>query len=207
VYVGGHLDYAVLVRHTNVMGLLRKLFGKRNSGDRQSATSSMGQQQFWEIIAQARDSAENAHVGRGAALYDELRRLPASEVRAFQSVFDEAIKGAYRWDLWGAARIMTGYNSDDGFIYFLNWLISEGKEVYEAALADPDSLAMVSASGDKEDEEFGYAALQAYEELGAGDLGRDFSIELLMPSGEKWHEETLPTLLPRLAALYAFEVR
>ncbi|GAA1585730.1 hypothetical protein GCM10009678_80400 [Actinomadura kijaniata] len=50
---------------------------------------------------------------------------------------------SYRGDLWGAAYLINGGASDDGFDYFRGWLVSQGRAVYEAALADPDSLAAV----------------------------------------------------------------
>ena len=47
---------------------------------------------------------------------------------------------AYRQELWGAAYLINGGCSDDGFVYFLGWLIAQGRDVYQAALPDPDSL-------------------------------------------------------------------
>jgi hypothetical protein len=52
---------------------------------------------------------------------------------------------SYRGDLWGAAYLINGGASDDGFDYFRGWLIAQGREVFEAAVADPDSLAGVAA--------------------------------------------------------------
>ncbi len=42
----------------------------------------------------------------------------------------------------------------DGFEYFQRWLISKGRNVFETALADPDSLADVLAPDVKEPCEF-----------------------------------------------------
>jgi hypothetical protein len=36
--------------------------------------------------------------------------------------------------------LINGGMSDDGFTDFRYWLISRGRDVYERALADPDSL-------------------------------------------------------------------
>ena len=49
---------------------------------------------------------------------------------------------------------MNGGASDDGFEYFQRWLISRGRQIYEAALADPESLAGSTASGEMGDYEF-----------------------------------------------------
>jgi hypothetical protein len=68
--------------------------------------------------------------------------------------------------------------SDDAFDYFRCWLIGQGREVFEGALHEPDSLADLLGEFDEEidgdGEELGYAADEAYEELTgavAPDLG------------------------------------
>jgi hypothetical protein len=48
---------------------------------------------------------------------------------------------SYVAQLWAAAFVINGGCSDDGFEYFRGWLITRGREVFERALADPDSLA------------------------------------------------------------------
>jgi hypothetical protein len=79
---------------------------------------------------------------------------------------------AYRNSLWGAAYLICGGCSDDGFEYFRCWLIGQGREVYEAALSDPDSLAgyepiqsgmSVDGYVDAEWESLIYAPRSAYE--------------------------------------------
>ena len=55
--------------------------------------------------------------------------------------------------------------SDDGFIDFRAWLIAQGREVYFAALADPDSLADVVPYGDCRFEQLSYVGDYAYEQL------------------------------------------
>jgi len=72
---------------------------------------------------------------------------------------------AYRWDLWGAAYIIGGGCSDDGFIDFQYGLIAKGREIYESALANPDSLADLAIPGEIPNELFGYVADNVYEDL------------------------------------------
>ena len=68
--------------------------------------------------------------------------------------------------MWDAAGIMKEYGcSDDGFIDFRAWLIAQGREVYFAALADPDSLADVVPYGDCRFEQLSYVGDYAYEQL------------------------------------------
>jgi hypothetical protein len=49
---------------------------------------------------------------------------------------------ALGWDLWEASDIIgRGELSLDGYMDFRPWLIMLGREAYDTALADPDSLA------------------------------------------------------------------
>lgn len=100
---------------------------------------------FWQRISAAREAAQNpADIEDVAeALVALLVQAGADEIRRFDYELDTATAQAYGWPLWGAAYIMNGGCSDDGFDYFLGWLVGQGREVFERALADPDSLAEV----------------------------------------------------------------
>jgi hypothetical protein len=52
---------------------------------------------------------------------------------------------SYRTDLWGAAYLINGGCSGDGFEYFRGWLLVQGRAVYERVVADPDALADLPA--------------------------------------------------------------
>jgi Protein of unknown function (DUF4240) len=109
---------------------------------------------------------------------------------------------AYRWDLWGAAYVIGGGCSDDGFIDFRSWLVAQGPKIYGDALKDPETLAkVVSEDLDGQIEGFQYIASQVWEEKTGkdaseyppGDGGpRD------EPAGENWSEDDLPELFPKL---------
>jgi hypothetical protein len=71
------------------------------------------------------------------------------------------MKRSYKWDLWGAAYVVHGGASDDGFEYFRRWLISKGRGVFERVVAEPDDLAdllVPEVEGVLEFEEFSYVA-------------------------------------------------
>src|SRR3712207_5718267 len=126
----------------------------------------MDHQKFWSVIDTSRQAASGepgAHVG---TLRAALKEMDADEIVAFDRIFREHLARAYTWDLWGAAYLIGDGCSDDGFNDFRAWLISKGQAVYEAALADPDSLADVvsDVDGDAQFEEFTYVASQAWEE-------------------------------------------
>jgi hypothetical protein len=87
---------------------------------------------FWAIVER---------VSRPADLHAELGNLPDDEVLEFEHRHAAFMDQAYTWDLWGAAYVINGGCSDDTFEYFGSALISRGRDVFERALADPDSLA------------------------------------------------------------------
>lgn len=162
----------------------------------------MDEQQFWFIVETVKTAAGHNIDARPATLERQLLTLGLPAIQAFQRRYDDLILRANRWDLWGAAYLMNGGCSDDGFLYFRAWLISEGLEAYARALSNPDSLAKHPRREHFELEAFGYAAIKAFSAKGGSELERDFSNELAMPSGKEWSEAELPSLFPKLSAKY-----
>jgi hypothetical protein len=162
----------------------------------------MDESRFWSLIDAARSRAGDSEGARPSLLRTALAALPAAEIQAFQRLYDVALAHANRWDLWGAAYLMNGGCSDDGFRYFRDWLISEGRDTWQRALADPDSLADFPVRNEFELEAFGYAAQEAYAEHSDKELARDPCGEG-EPEGRAWIEDELPALLPRLAARFS----
>jgi Protein of unknown function (DUF4240) len=105
---------------------------------------------FWAIIAASRQEADGDEEAQLDAFREELATLNSDELVDFQRQWDELHAQAYSWDLWGAAYLIGGGCSDDGFIDFRAWLIMQGQKVYENALNDSDSLARAVAEDDGE---------------------------------------------------------
>jgi hypothetical protein len=166
------------------------------------AGGEMDEAQFWNIIELARAEGSIDLDKRVEALRAQLARLHSAEIQSFQCHYDAAIKWAYRWDLWAAARIMNGQCTPDGFRYFLDWLISEGRETYEIALQSPDNLADLAPIAYAENELFGYVALNVFATKTAENILVDLTAEAWPPAGDEWIDEDLPMLLPRLSKLY-----
>jgi hypothetical protein len=162
----------------------------------------MDDDRFWAFIGAARDAAGDDVEDRVSGLEQVLLNHHPDEVAEFHQKYDEMLARSYRWDLWGAACLMKGGCSDDGFRYFRDWLISEGEAVFEAALADPESLADVAQDEEFELESFGYVAAEVYEQMTDTPLSASRTIEPAQPLGHAWTEDELPELLPRLAKKY-----
>ena len=158
----------------------------------------MDDDRFWAFIGAARDAAGDDVEDRVSGLEQVLLNHHPDEVAEFRHKYDEMLARAYRWKLWGAANLINGGCSDDGFRYFRDWLISEGEAVFEAALADPDSLADVAQDEDFSLESFGYVAAEVYEQMTDQPLPASPTLDSAEPAGHAWKEEDLPALLPRL---------
>lgn len=167
----------------------------------------MTHDEFWQVISDSRcDFDPNRQSGnldlQVERLTGILTALPANDVPQFQDIFLELYFNAYRWDLWGAAYVIEGGCGDDGFMDFRNWLISMGRDVYEAALADAESLVDVAAQPGVETtqfEEFGSIVGRVMEErnIPESEAPPDFR-HPQTPAGEPWTEEDLPAHFPRL---------
>jgi len=156
--------------------------------------------EFWAVIEKGKDSDEPESI-----IKEELGNLSAEEIVSYQEHFDALFDKAYQWTLWGAAYVIGGGCSDDGFIDFRYGLISRGKDVYEKALENPDSLADLGSDAEIENELFGYVALEVHEEKIGKDMPRKDAEGIVEPTGEEWdfdNEDENNKRLPRLMKLF-----
>lgn len=121
----------------------------------------MTEDEFWAHIAASRPDPLDPDA-QADRLTERLATLPPDGILDFQECWEAASRQADGWDLWRAASLINGVCSDDGFQYFRWWLILQGREVFEAAVADPDALAAVVAGGSDEYEAEVYPGLNAW---------------------------------------------
>jgi hypothetical protein len=121
-------------------------------------------EQYWNLVDKARPRSNDPE-RHCTALIRSLQRLPATDILDFECIFWRLVKAAYRRDLWGVVASMTGFCSDDGFAYFRWWFVMQGQDVFETALADPESLAEITGGREElpECEEYAGVARAAYE--------------------------------------------
>jgi hypothetical protein len=167
----------------------------------------MDDAQFWEIIESGGRGALNDPDKQLAAVNKRLLKLTPQEVLGFNQAFNQKLADAYTWDLWGAAYLINGGCSDDGFYYFRAWLISRGRESYEAAVKNPDTLAG-QTDPDEDDYEFEalwYAGQTAYEELTGQQVPAATFPWPSKPKGRRWDfddDKAVARKLPQLAKIY-----
>jgi hypothetical protein len=180
------------------------------------ADGEEGDENGWEI-----DEFADPIAG---ALIEQLEKLPAKEIAAFQQIFDDLRARADRDDLANAAILIEhGFVGDESFDDFRAGMVALGREAYEAALADPDSLAdhpIVREIAQANDprwlgrEELHYAASHAYASVTGEDEVTFYEfVESQFPDGEDvpelveddWDvtdEATTRQRVPKLAALF-----
>lgn len=160
----------------------------------------MNEAKFWALISETNQISERDAEEQIALISERLGKFPAAEVIHFYNLFQRFKDDAYRWDMWAAAYIINGGCSDDHFNDFRGWLIAQGQEIFEAALADPESLVKLThMEPDMEVEGFDYIAPEIYERLTGKQIPfPDGRTGVYDPAGEEWEEDNLPTLLPKL---------
>ena len=172
----------------------------------------MDESQFWNLIEESKRASKADFGLQAESLLGLLCKLPPQDIARFHRIYHDHVVRAYTWDLWGAAYVIGGGCSDDGFDYFRDWLISRGRTVYEAAMRNPESLVDVVTQADADEhcefEELRYVAAHAW----AARTGRsegEFPTEQgtqqpSEPSGVAWQEDdsVLARRFPRLAARF-----
>lgn len=162
--------------------------------------------QFWNLIEKVHTASDGDMDKKCQLLDAELRRLPLAEVRSFHAHFYECQDRAYSWELWGAAYIIGGGCSDDKFSDFRSTLISMGRQTFERALADPQSLADIDYDAEVADYEgYQYVPSQVERDLSGGQGLPHSRPQPSDPSGTIWDEDKLVELFPKLAEKYDYK--
>ena len=171
---------------------------------------------FWELLAQAKARCGQDLDASALWLEGELLRMGPEQARNFDNVMHGYSSLAYKFGLWTAASVMLDGCTDDGFIDFRNWLIAQGKDIYLAALKDPDTLTDVPIYGGGCFESLAYIGDRVYEKLTGKNaydsidrtayekLERELAKDIEYSEGinypYKWNETA--EYLPRLCAKY-----
>lgn len=159
---------------------------------------------FWGLIAEANSIAQGSMERKCDLIRRTVSALPANEAQAFSHCFDEAMKRAYSWELWGAAYVINGGCSDDTFSDFRASLISRGRAAFDNAIADPDSLA----NEPFDENEWFFEGFQYAVHEGAESALSPQKLSALQmpgePSGKAWDEnpEVLKAQYPKLWARF-----
>ena len=175
---------------------------------------------FWALIQEAKDACGQGNDAWAKYMIDRLAGLGPEQSLMFLNYMDAYKDLSYRYGLWDAAKIFREDGcSDDSFSYFRSWLIVQGKDVYMAALADPDSLADVEPYADCFFETAGNVGAYAYKKLTGeyafdhldydyllaleNELVKDIHYKEGIEYPRDW--KALPAFIPRLCAKYPYQ--
>lgn len=176
---------------------LERVFGvSREELNQPRVNSKMDLNGFWDIIEKSRLSAKDV-VGQANILRDELRKLTTTEIIEFDNRFKDLRNKAHRWDLWGAIYLLNGGCSDDSFDYFKEWLIGQGKNKFNKAVKDPESIVEFVDVND-EWEGLGYCANEVYTERTNKKFMPGNAKFKEVPTGKEWIEDDLPKTFPSI---------
>lgn len=157
---------------------------------------------LWAIIERVKRISGGDLADACEAFEIQLDALDDGALVGTVAEFDAAMRRAYSYDLWGAAYLIHGGCSDDTFWDFRAGLVALGKEVYERALADPDSLAAIEEVEERTlFEGFQYIPGKLVERRGLS-VARDGHMRG-SPTGTRWSDdEELERRYPKLAARF-----
>jgi len=159
----------------------------------------MNREQFWQLIETAKQGSDCSNEQFEENLRSLLVQQESVEILKFRAFLGFYLDSADTIPLWMAGKTILGYCSDDTFLYFRLWLISQGKRVYLNALKDPDSLADSDASRYTEEdlnfEQLIMTPLEAYEEVTGRSFDEIFELQLNSDLADKETAEALSEII------------
>ncbi|MEZ4950510.1 MAG: DUF4240 domain-containing protein [Saprospiraceae bacterium] len=165
----------------------------------------MDENKFWALIQASKAAGKGDYEKQKIELVKLLLKQKPKEIAAFDNRFRYTSNQLYHWDLWGAIYIIDGGCSDDGFDYFREWLIGQGKEMVETAMNNPDALADFEIERDTDWEGLGFMAYNAFYYKTGADLYQGYLATIPFElKGEEWSEDNddLERRFPRLFEKY-----
>ena len=178
-----------------------------------SRITEINKDTFWTLIAQAKKHPG----GPSEWLLEQLVDMGPEQAKQFDDIASAYIKLAHQYGLWSAAAVMDRYGfTEYGFLDFRRWLVGQGKEVYMAALRDPDTLADAADYRKRLFEPLVYMGKPAYQELTGRPIYKIFDLaeiqvlktklaqDIVYGTGVNYlyNNEEIPLYLPRLCAKY-----
>ncbi len=175
---------------------------------------AMNTDSFWEIIEKSREGTAGSKSAQLENLKSLLTPLPPEEILSFTFTFIQMEAECYTWEIWAVAYIVDQGCSDDAFDYFCSGLIAQGRERFEKALLDPESIVDWCERDEVSFEGFGFTGSEIYEEKTGASFftvfreyqksvpASPFGYQKGGPKGVTWEEEDLPKRFPKAWAKF-----
>lgn len=126
---------------------------------------------FWDLIEQCKD--EDYPDDKAKEL---LHQCSPDQILEFGGFLELMQYYARRPSIVCAAYLLNGVSEDEDFEMFSRGLIAKGRDVFDSALANADTLHVLWGCDDIDNEEFGWVARKVYAEKFDIDLGIVFSL-------------------------------
>lgn len=101
--------------------------------------STMTEQAFWDLLEICKEKGNDIDE-QMEWLVTHLSKKSIKDIIMFDFIFNQNYRKSYTSHLWAAGYIVMGGCSDDCFDYFRAWVLYLGKEIYETAIQNPESL-------------------------------------------------------------------
>lgn len=159
---------------------------------------TMDDDRFWQMVEWANEQSDGDMEMKYWCLYVQILQLSPKEATAFSAIYDRHHDLSYSWSMAEACDILLDGAGSDGFDDFRAALLSMGRQVYERAIDDPDSLAEVNASIETwRFESYSYAVMKAVNQVTGDDVKRAIPAPREL-SGKPWQSlmvERFPKLV------------
>ena len=130
---------------------------------------NMTRESFWNYVSEAQNNTKNGSEMLNY-LTEKLSKETDETIFSFGIIIDELMLESYNEKLWCASYLINGEDSEEFFDFFRLWLISQGKDVYEEILKNPDDLIKYVKTPEEdgfasdlyENEDFFFVAIDAF---------------------------------------------
>ena len=164
---------------------------------------------FWNLIEQSRAESKTRPKQIFQILEEKVARLSRDQILRFDLILHEFLRVWYRANILAAATIINVSCELDELNEFETFIIMQGKEIWEQALKNPDSLADLEIEDEAKCVELFEVPEKAYAQAtGEEDFEMvhvDYQAQNLIGKLDLWQDEKgkvdkikLKTLLPRL---------
>ena len=183
--------YGMAVYHFSFSKSFKAFFESQKSNI--IKTSSLYERQmeldkFWQIIENSNTKSRGDYELQQQLLKKELLLLNPPEIVAFNNTFKFLRGSIYNWDFWAAAYIINRGCSDDCFSDFRGWVIGRGKQIFNNAVQDIETLTTLEDTNDGDWEGLSYIPSIAFEEKTGIDMPIGIQENMII-TGNEWDEE------------------
>ena len=101
----------------------------------------MNRELFWQMMEESRDAADGDPFEQSQHLTAALAEMLPEDILEFDALAHDVQDQAYLAELWEAFYVIEPGCNEEAFVAWRQWLIGQGRQAFERALIEPDTLA------------------------------------------------------------------